>query len=86
LLGRELPDVSSCQEVHHRLVAFLHGKQLRNLHMSASARFPACGLSHRLPERLLLVFPSAAVAEEMLPRLYCSAPLNHYTVIPNSEI
>jgi hypothetical protein len=54
------------------LVAFLHGKQLRNLHMSASARFPACGLSQRLPERHLLVFPSAAVAEVMLPRLECA--------------
>ena len=41
-LGRELPDGSSCQEVHHRLVAFLRGKQLRNLHVAASARFPAC--------------------------------------------
>ena len=37
--------------------------------MSASARFPACSLSHSLPECLLLVFPSAAVAEEVHPSL-----------------
>ena len=37
--------------------------------MPASARFPACCLSHCFPECLLLVFPSAAVAEEVLPRL-----------------
>ena len=37
--------------------------------MPASARFPACCLSHRFTESLLLVFPSAAVAEEVLPRL-----------------
>ena len=37
--------------------------------MPASARFPACCLSHSLPACLLLVFPSAAVAEEVLPRL-----------------
>ena len=47
--GRELPDVSSRQEVHHRLVALFNGKQLRDLHVSASARFPAHRLSHRLP-------------------------------------
>jgi len=70
--GRELPDVSGCQEVHHRLVAYFLGKQLRHLQMSASARCPACGLSHSLLECRLLVFPSAAVAEEMLQQLYCS--------------
>jgi len=69
LLRRELPDVSGGQEVYHRLVTFLHGKQLRNLHISASARFPSCGLSHRRPKHFLLVFPPAAVAEEILPRL-----------------
>jgi hypothetical protein len=62
-LGRELPDVSSRQEVHHRLVALLHGKQLRDLHMPASARFPACRLPHSFPERILLLFPPAAEAE-----------------------
>jgi len=67
--GRKLPDVSSCQEVHHRFVAFLHGKQLRDLHMSASAHFPARCLPHRFPEHLLLVFPSPAVAEEVFPCL-----------------
>jgi len=48
-LGRKLPDFSVRQEVHHRLVALFYGKQLRDLHMSASARFPARRLSHRLP-------------------------------------
>ena len=47
--GWELPDFSSRQEVHHRLVALFHGKQLRDLHVSASARFPARRFSHRLP-------------------------------------
>ena len=37
--------------------------------MSASARSPSRGFSHLFPERLLLVIPSAAVAEEMFPRL-----------------
>jgi hypothetical protein len=48
-LGRNLPDFSGRQEVHHRLVALFYGKQLRYLHMSASARFPARRLCHRLP-------------------------------------
>jgi len=39
--GRELPKLSGRQEVHHRLVAFFYGKKLRDLHVSASARFPA---------------------------------------------
>jgi len=55
-LGREFPDVSSYQEVHHRLIALLHRKQLTDLHTSASARFPARGLPHRFPESFLLVF------------------------------
>jgi hypothetical protein len=57
--GRELPDFSSRQEVHHRLIALFHGKQLRDLHVSASARFPACHLSHRFPECFLLVSTSS---------------------------
>jgi hypothetical protein len=68
-LARELPDVGSRQEVHHRFGAFLHGEQLRDLHVSASARLPARCLPHRFPERLLLVFPSPAVAEEVFPCL-----------------
>jgi hypothetical protein len=68
-LGWELPDISSRQEVHHRFIALLHGEQLRDLHVSASARSPSCCLPHLLPERSLLVTPSAAVAEEMLLRL-----------------
>jgi hypothetical protein len=51
------------------LVAFLYGEQLRDFHVSASARSPSRRFSHFFPERLLLVFPSAAVAEEMFPRL-----------------
>src|SRR5882757_5930394 len=65
---RELPDISSYQEVHHRLIALLHGEQLRDLHVSASARSPSRCFPHLFPERFLLVSPSAAVAEEMLPR------------------
>jgi len=37
--------------------------------MLASARFPSCGLSYRRPERFLLFFPSAVVAEKMLARM-----------------
>jgi hypothetical protein len=69
MLWREPPDVSGGQEVLHRLVTFLHGKQLRNLHMSASACCPSGSLPHRFLERFLLVFLLAAVAEEMLLRL-----------------
>jgi len=67
--GRELPDISGCQEVHHRFIALLRGEQLRDLHVSASARSPSRCFPHLFPERLLLVFPSAAVAEEMFPPL-----------------
>jgi len=37
--------------------------------MSASAHSPSRRFSHFFPECLLLVFPSAAVAEEIFPRL-----------------
>jgi len=47
--GRKLPDLSGRQEVHHRLVALFYGKELRDLHVPASARSPARRLSHRLP-------------------------------------
>jgi len=67
--GQKFPDLSGRQKVHHHLVAHLYGKKLRDLHLPASARFSACCLSHCLPECLLLVFPSAAVAEEVLPHL-----------------
>jgi hypothetical protein len=67
--GRELPDISSYQEVHHRFIALLHREQLRDLHMSASARSPSCCFPHLFPERFLLVFPSAVVAEEMFLHL-----------------
>jgi hypothetical protein len=46
-----------------------HGEQLRDLHVSASARSPSRCFPHLFPERSLLVFQSAAVAEEMFPRL-----------------
>jgi len=67
--GRELPDISSRQEVHHRFIALLHGEQLRDLHVSASACSPPSRFCHLFPEHFLLIFPSAAVAEEMFPRL-----------------
>jgi len=67
--GRELPDIGGSQEVHHCLIALLHGEQLRDLHVSASARSPSRCFPHLFPERFLLVSPPAAVAEEMLPRL-----------------
>jgi len=68
-LGTELPDISIRQEVHHHFIALLHREQLTDLHVSASARSPSHCLPPLLPQRSLLVFPSAAVAEEMLPRL-----------------
>jgi len=67
--GRQLPDISGCQEVHHCLVAFLYGEQLRDFQVSASARSPSRRFSHCFSERLLLVCPSAAVEEEMFARL-----------------
>jgi len=48
-IGRELPNLSGRQEVHHRLVALFYGKELRDVHVPASARSPARRLSHRLP-------------------------------------
>jgi hypothetical protein len=54
--GRELPDISSYQEVHHRFIALLHGEQLRDLHVSASARSPSRCFPHLFLERFLLVF------------------------------
>jgi len=66
---RELPDVSSRHEVHHRLVALFYGNQLRHLHVSASARFPAHPHSHCLSWCVLLVSTPAAVAEEVFPHL-----------------
>jgi len=72
--GRELRNIGCYQEVHHRLIALLHGEQLRDFHVSASAHSPSHSCPHLFPERLLLVSPSAAVVEEMLLRLgYCAA-------------
>jgi len=49
--GWELPNVSGCEEDHHRFIALLHGEQLGDLHVSASARSPSRCLPHRFPER-----------------------------------
>jgi hypothetical protein len=68
-LGWELPDISRRQEVHYCSITLLHREQLRDLHVSASVRSPAHCLPRRFPERLLLVFPSAAVVEEVFPCL-----------------
>jgi hypothetical protein len=69
LRGRELPDISGRQEVNHRCIAHFNREQLRDLHVSASARSPSRCFPHLFPEHSLLVFPSAAVAEEMFPHL-----------------
>jgi hypothetical protein len=68
---REFPDIIGSREVHHHLVAFLYGELLREFHMSASACSPSCSFSYLYPERLLLVFPPAVVAEAMFPRPGC---------------
>ena len=65
--GWELPDIRSRQEFHHHFIALLHGEQLRDLYVLAPARSPSRCFPHIFPERLLLVSPWAAVAEEMLP-------------------
>jgi len=84
--GRELPNLGGCQEVYHSLVAFRYGKKLRDLHVSASAHFPACIFSHRLPLLSLVVSPPAAVAEEVLPRLvYCPSTPPAFVVISMAE-
>jgi hypothetical protein len=67
--GWELPDISCHEEVLHSCIAHLHGEQLRDLDMSASACSPSRCLPHLFPESSLLVSLSAAVAEEILPRL-----------------
>ena len=66
---QELPHASGRQEVRRRLVTVLYGEQLRYFHTSASTRSRSRHFSHLFPERCLLVFPSAAVVEEMLPRV-----------------
>jgi hypothetical protein len=68
-LGQQLPDIRGRQEVHHHCITLFHGEQLRDLHMSASARAPSQCFPHLFPERFLLVLPSAAVTEEVFPRL-----------------
>jgi len=87
--GWEHPDISSCQEVHHRLIALLHGEQLGDLHLLASAPSPSRCFPHLFSERLLLVFPTAAEAEEMLLSLgdspACAAAPAACVVISESE-
>jgi len=51
------------------LVTILDGEQLSDFHVFASARSPSRRFSLFYPGRLLLVSTSAAVAEEMFPRL-----------------
>ena len=46
MLGWKLPDIGSYQEGHHPLIALLHGEQLRDLQVSASARTPSCCNPH----------------------------------------
>jgi len=87
--GWELPDISSSQEVDHRFIALLHGEQRRDLQVSASACSPSHCPPHLVPEHFLLVSPSAAVAEEILPdmgyhRLSAHAP-RAFVVISVSE-
>jgi hypothetical protein len=50
--------------------------------MSASARFPARRLLHCLPQFFLVIFPPAAVAEEVLQRLghFASTPPAHVVI------
>jgi len=67
--SRELADISSYLKVHHRHIAHLRGEQLREMHVSASARSPSHCIPHFIPERLLLVTPSAAEAQQLLPHL-----------------
>ena len=87
--GRQLPDISSRQEVHYRFIALLHGEQLRDLHVSPSASSPPSLFSHLCPEHFLLVFPLAGVVEEVLPRQGCrptsAAPPPVLIVISVSE-
>jgi len=66
---QELPDFSHRQEVHHHLITLVSGKQLRDLHESAFARFPARRLSPHFPQCFVLLSPPAAVAEEVFPHL-----------------
>ena len=70
---QELPSLSHCQEVHHLSIASFHREKLKDLHMPVSAPCPSRGHSNLLPEHCLLVFPLAAVAEEIHTLLQRSA-------------
>jgi len=67
-VGRDLPLFSGRQELHYPLVTFPDVKQPRIFPVSTFARSPSRRFSHFFPEGLLLVLPSAAVAEEMFLR------------------
>jgi len=88
-LWREFPDIGSYQEDHHRLIVLLHGEQLRDLRVLVSASSPSRCFPHLFLERLLLLFPLAAVAEEMLLRLghlpACAAAPPAFAVVLVSE-
>ena len=85
-IGRKLSDPSGCQEVHHRLVTQFNGQVLRDLHVPASACIPAHLLSHRLPFCSLVVYPPAAVAEQVVPRLgHCPSTPPAFVVISVAE-
>ena len=84
-LGRELPDISGRQEVHYRFIPLFLGEQLRDLHVSASARSPPRCFPHLCLERSLLIFPPAAVAKEVFPRLGSAAAPPAFVVISVSE-
>jgi hypothetical protein len=85
-LGGELSNVRRRQEVHRRLITYLHREKFRDLDIPASAHFPAHRLPDLSPELLLFFFSSAAVAKEVLPCLGCrsSAP-PALVVFPVSE-
>jgi len=64
-VGRDSCFISSRQEVHHCIIPLLHGEQLGKLQLSASACSPPSCFFQHFPEHLLLVFPSAKMAEEL---------------------
>jgi len=69
LAAWELPHLRGREEVHHRLIAYLHRKQLRYLHVSIFARFPARRPPDSFPKLLLLIFPPPTMVKEVFPRL-----------------
>jgi hypothetical protein len=93
--GWELPDIGSYQEVHHRLIAFLHGEQLRDLNVLASARsrsrcFPTsfqsvfCWSLHRLQwrKRCSRVWATVLPPPQHHQQLSLSQCLNRFRYVP----